>query len=79
MSQSGSDATDTTTTLNYSDSSGSSLSEQLSYQVLPQEFTTFRTGGPQNKFIVEALIFTPGTMWYATGTNYIRVSFRQSR
>jgi len=67
-----------TTSMSYSDNRGRSLSEQLSAQVLPQELTTFRQGGPQNAFAVDALLFKPGRVWRATGTNYIRITFRQS-
>jgi hypothetical protein len=77
MSQSGGSPVDTVSTVNYSDNSGASVSEQLGFQVLPQEFTTFRQGGPANGFEVDALVFKPGRVWRATGKNYIRVSFRQ--
>jgi hypothetical protein len=68
---------DTTTNVNYSDNTGTSMSEQLAYQVLPQEFTTYRQGGPANNFEVDALVFKPGRTFRATGTNYTRVTFRQ--
>ena len=74
-SQGGGDG-DTTTSINYSDNTGSSLSEQLSFQVLPQEFTTLRQGGPSKE--VDAIVFKPGRVWRGSGTNFIRVTFRQS-
>ncbi len=75
MTQSGRDPTDTVTSINYSDNQGSSLSEQLSFQVLPQEFTMLRTGGPRNHFEVDAILFKPGRVFRTTGTNYCRVTF----
>jgi len=68
---------DTATTANYSDNSGTSVSEQLAYQVLPQEFTMLRTGGPHNNLLVDGILHKPGRVWNATGTNYIRVTFKQ--
>jgi type IV secretory pathway TraG/TraD family ATPase VirD4 len=78
MSQTGGSLNqDTTTNVNYSDNSGTSMSEQLAYQVLPQEFTTYRQGGPLNRFEVDALVFKPGVRWNGSGKNFLRVSFRQ--
>jgi hypothetical protein len=75
--QGGSLTTDTTTSVNYSDNQGVSLSEQLSFQILPQEFTTLRTGSPRNNMLVDGIIFKPGRIWNATGTNFMRVTFKQ--
>jgi hypothetical protein len=75
--QGGSLTTDTTTSVNYSDNQGVSLSEQLAFQILPQEFTTLRTGGPRNNLLVDGIIFKPGRVWNATGTNFMRVTFKQ--
>jgi hypothetical protein len=77
MSQSGGSPVDTVSSVNYSDNSGTSLSEQLGFQVLPQEFTTFRQGGPLNRFECDALVFKPGVRWNGSGKNFLRVSFRQ--
>ena len=57
-------------------SSGSSQS--LEWDVLPQEFTTLRKGGPQNQLTVDALLFQGGRIWNATGKNCLRTAFRQS-
>jgi hypothetical protein len=78
MSQSGGSLNaDTATTANYSDNSGTSVSEQLAYQVLPQEFSVLRTGGPHNNLLVDGIIHKPGRFWRATGANYMRVTFKQ--
>jgi len=77
MSQSGGAPPDVATSANYSDNTGMSVSEQLAYQVLPQEFTTLRQGGPRGGFEVDAILFKPGRVWNATGTNYLRVTFKQ--
>jgi hypothetical protein len=78
MSQSGGSLnSDTTTSVNHSDNQGVSLSEQLAYRVLPVEFTQLRTGGPRNNLLVEGIIFKPGRVWNATGTNFMRVTFKQ--
>jgi hypothetical protein len=73
----GSLTADTTTAIDSNESQGFSVSEQLGYQVLPQEFTTLRPGGPANGFEVDAIVFKPGRVWNATGTNYMHVTFKQ--
>jgi type IV secretory pathway TraG/TraD family ATPase VirD4 len=77
MSQNGGSPSDVTTTVNYSDNTGVSASEQLAYQVLPQEFTMLRTGGPRHNLLVDGIIFKPGRVWNASGTNFMRVTFKQ--
>nr|WP_262919054.1 type IV secretory system conjugative DNA transfer family protein [Tunicatimonas sp. TK19036] len=54
-------------------------SEQLSleYDVIPQTFTTLRTGGPLNSRIVEAVIFQNGRIW-ENGQSHIIGLFKQS-
>ena len=78
MSQSAGDLNrDTQTNVNLSENSGSSVQEQLAHQVQPQEFTALRTGGPRNGLEVDGIVFKPGRVWNATGTNYMRVTFQQ--
>jgi hypothetical protein len=55
----------------------SGVSEQLGYQVLPVAFTQLRQGGPANGFEVDAILFKPGRLWRASGTNYLSVTFKQ--
>jgi hypothetical protein len=68
---------DMVTNSNYSDNRGVSVSEQLAYQVLPQAFTQMRQGSAANDFKVDAIIFKPGRVWNATGTNFMQVTFTQ--
>jgi type IV secretory pathway TraG/TraD family ATPase VirD4 len=56
---------------------GSGVSQTLEWDVIPQEFTTLRKGGPQNDLNVDALIFQGGRIWGATGSNCLRTSFLQ--
>lgn len=78
MSQSAGDLTrDTTTNVNFSENSGSSVQEQLAHQVQPQVFTALRTGGPRNGLEVDGVVFKPGRVWNATGRNFMRVTFQQ--
>ncbi len=58
---------------------GSGVSQTLEWDVIPQEFTTLRKGGPQNDLNVDALIFQGGRIWGSTGTNCLRTSFLQSQ
>lgn len=54
------------------------------YLVQPQEFTTLRTGGADNEFQVDALIFQGGRRWNSTENgkavtrNFLRHSFSQT-
>ena len=78
MSQSpGSLDRDTQTSVNTSDNSGSSVQEQLAARVLPVEFTQLRQGGPQNNFECDAILSSPGHVWHGSGTNFMRVTFKQ--
>jgi hypothetical protein len=77
-SQQGAGTVDTVTSVNASDSRGSSFQEQLTPRVLPVEFTALRQGGFINGFEADAILFKPGRVFRATGTNYIRVTFKQS-
>jgi type IV secretory pathway TraG/TraD family ATPase VirD4 len=56
---------------------GTGGSQSLEWDVLPQEFTTLRKGGPANDLAVDALVFQGGRIWSATGRNSLRTSFLQ--
>lgn len=58
-------------------SGGQTSSESLEYDVLPQELSLLRKGGPETGFVVESLIFQGGRVWNATGKTYIRTNFNQ--
>jgi type IV secretory pathway TraG/TraD family ATPase VirD4 len=51
--------------------------DSLDYEVLPQEFTCLRKGGPENERRVEAVAFQGGRIWHATNKNHCKVDFLQ--
>ena len=57
-------------------SHGSTISEQLAHDVLPQEFTMLTKGGPPQN-IVETVFFQGGRIFNATGKTYMRAIFEQ--
>ncbi|MEO0337935.1 MAG: type IV secretory system conjugative DNA transfer family protein [Bacteroidota bacterium] len=56
----------------------SSSSPSLENELLARELTLLRTGGPRNNRLVDALVFQAGKCWNATGTNWLKTTFRQS-
>lgn len=61
--------------MNYQQSS--SKSERLMPQVKPKEFTMLKSGGKNNNYSVEALVFVTGKEW-SSGTNFIKTAFTQN-
>lgn len=57
-------------------SQGTSVGQQLAYQVLPAEFSLLQKGGPPN-WIVETVCFQGGRVFNATGQTFARVGFEQ--
>ncbi len=57
-------------------SHGSTISQQLAHDVLPQEFTMLTKGGPPQN-IVETVFFQGGRIFNATGKTYMRAIFEQ--
>ena len=55
----------------------SSSSPSLDNEVLARQLTLLRTGGPQNSTLVDALVFQAGRRWNASGTNWLKTTFRQ--
>ena len=55
---------------------GGSFSEQIHYQVQPNEFTTLKYGRKENNKMVEAIIVKTGP-WAKTKDNYIKAAFKQ--
>jgi len=55
--------------------SGSSQ-ESFDYDVIPQEFTHLKKGGPHNDFEVEAIIFQNGRIWNS-GHTHLYTTFNQ--
>lgn len=56
----------------------SNKSMQTAYlpQVQPMEFTLFKSGGEQNNYDVEGIVFCTGKKW-SNGTNFMKVIFEQ--
>lgn len=46
-------------------------------QIQPKEFTTFRTGGVNNNYEVDGVIFANGRRW-SDGRNFIQTTFKQN-
>jgi len=53
------------------------ISEQIQFEVEPSVFTGLRTGGPRNKFLVDAIVFFDGMTFKATGRSWRPITFRQ--
>lgn len=51
--------------------------EVVEYDVLPQEFTYLKKGGPENNLETEAIAFQGGRRWKATGKNHLKAVFKQ--
>ena len=52
-------------------------SQHLEYTVLPREFTTLATGGPQNGFCVEGIVYRGGRSFASSGRNALMSDFHQ--
>lgn len=64
------------TNMGQNTSMGSSLSQQLAYQVLPAEFNTLVKGGPPD-WIVETILFQGGRVFQSSGATFDRIAFHQ--
>lgn len=53
------------------------MSEQLSPEIEPSQFTRLRTGGPANGGIVDAIVFRNGAIFRATGRTWLPLCFQQ--
>ncbi len=58
-------------------SSSENISERYQPQIQPREFTMLKSGGANNDFQVEAVIFVTGKTW-STKTNFLKTAFKQS-
>ncbi len=56
---------------------GGSESTTHYYQVFPVEFTTLKTGGGINDYIVECFATITGRIWNSNGKNHIKLSINQ--
>jgi len=59
-------------------STGTSMNQQLHNVIEPNEFTTLLKGGKDNDYIVEGIIHQAGRTWNNTGSNYLKINFKQS-
>ena len=66
------------TNMGQNTSMGSSLSQQLAYQVLPAEFNTLVKGGPPD-WIVETVLFQGGRVFHSSNATFDRIAFNQER
>lgn len=57
--------------------SNSSINEQKRRVIEPIAFHKLKRGGPENDFIVSAIMHQVGRTFEATGTNYLHVNFSQ--
>lgn len=61
--------------LNFSSTEG--VSGHIMPQIFPMSFTTLKSGGAENNFVVEGYVFVTGKKW-ANNKNYIEANFKQS-
>ena len=61
--------------LTFSTSEGTT--EQNLPQIQPREFTILKSGGSQNNYSVESIVFVTGKLW-STQTNFSKAVFKQS-
>ncbi|MBY0504439.1 MAG: TraM recognition domain-containing protein [Bryobacteraceae bacterium] len=59
------------------DGSNAGASESLEYLVQPAEFVTLAKGGPENRYLVEAIVSQGGRVFNASGTTFLKTAFRQ--
>ena len=52
-------------------------SQRLQYRVMPDHFTTLKTGRKANNYIVETFVFKSGKVWGKNKENYALVGFNQ--
>lgn len=53
------------------------FSESMDFEVQPREFTRLRTGGPENGWIVDGIVFANGKTFKTSGRGWLPVQFRQ--
>lgn len=60
-----------------SETSSSGFSEAYEYELQPRAFTQLRTGGPENNWEVDGIVFQNGKTFRSSGTNWLPVTFQQ--
>jgi type IV secretory pathway TraG/TraD family ATPase VirD4 len=53
------------------------MSEQMDFEVQPSDFTRLRTGGRQNRWNVDAIVFQSGRIFKDTGSTWRHATFKQ--
>tara|TARA_R110000868_G_scaffold1211_4_gene9404 strand:- start:19092 stop:20405 length:1314 start_codon:yes stop_codon:yes gene_type:complete len=53
-------------------------SQDRDFIIHPEDFTAMRTGGPINKYLVDARIHRQGFPWFSSSRNDRKISFKQS-
>lgn len=53
------------------------FSEVMEAEVEPRAFTRLRTGGPENDWVVDGIVFQNGRVFRASGRSWLPVSFNQ--
>lgn len=61
---------------NHHDSSSSTSTQQIHFQVEPKDFSMLRNGGTKNNFMVDAIIAGTGRV-FSSRSNYLPVTFQQ--
>lgn len=57
--------------------SSAGFSEVVDFEVQPREFTLLRTGGPENGWTVDGIVFASGRRFTASGRTWLPVQFKQ--
>lgn len=55
------------------------MSEQMEFEVPPRYFTSLRTGGPENRWQVDSVVFQGGRVFKETGKAWLPVTFDQQQ
>lgn len=58
-------------------STSAGFSEAYEFEVQPAAFTTLRKGGPENGWLVDAIVFQNGRTFHASGKTWLATSFAQ--
>jgi type IV secretory pathway TraG/TraD family ATPase VirD4 len=54
------------------------MSESWEYEIQPWEWShRLRSGGPENDFLVDGIVYQGGRIWNASGRSYLPVTFHQ--
>lgn len=57
---------------------GKSRTEHIDYDVQPRKFTTLKSGGPANGYLVEAILICAGRQFRANKQRWLKITFQQN-